>query len=456
MEGIGAEPIDFKKLLAKVKATTRRLPISSGDDLVNFINGTVEGYKSARERLGLSQEERHECGVLEYVSGMEGFTQRQLEAFLIQCLTKYESKRIDPGSTVGAVGAQSIGEPGTQMTLKTFHFAGVASMNVTLGVPRIKEIINGAKNISTPIMKVTLDVDNDAKAARIIKGRLERTTLGEIAHHIKVVFKPGAPGTGNVHGQASISIRLDMAAVDALQLGLDGHVVKQAILNHPRIKLKEEHVRAVAEDKVIVYPPDIGRQQMLFTMEALIAVLPKVIVVGIPTAIRAVMSKDAKTSKHALLVEGTNFQAVMATGGVDGRLTVTNHVWEIEKYLGIEAARATIMSEIVNVMGSHGMSIDARHTMLLADCMTYKGEVLGITRFGIAKMKDSVLHTASFEKTADHLFDAAIHGRCDDVVGVSESIIMGMPMPVGTGLFKLRHNVIHQPVDQRRLPMLTY
>lgn len=113
------------------------------------------------------------------------------------------------------------------------------------------------------------------------------------------------------------------------------------------------------------------------------------------------------------------------------------------------------MSEIKGVMGAHGMSIDDRHTMLLADCMTYKGEVLGITRFGIAKMKDSVLHTASFEKTADHLFDAAIHGRVDDVTGVSESIIMGIPMPTGTGLFKLRHDVgeLRQP-PPRPLPAL--
>lgn len=95
------------------------------------------------------------------------------------------------GSTVGAVGAQSIGEPGTQMTLKTFHFAGVASMNVTLGVPRIKEIINGAKNISTPIMKVALAVDRDVVAARLVKGRLERTTLGQVAASMGIVFKPG-------------------------------------------------------------------------------------------------------------------------------------------------------------------------------------------------------------------------------------------------------------------------
>lgn len=92
------------------------------------------------------------------------------------------------GSTVGAVGAQSIGEPGTQMTLKTFHFAGVASMNVTLGVPRIKEIINAAKAISTPIISCKLVTSDNEASARIVKGRLEKTMLGDVGHHHIVRF----------------------------------------------------------------------------------------------------------------------------------------------------------------------------------------------------------------------------------------------------------------------------
>jgi DNA-directed RNA polymerase beta' subunit len=88
------------------------------------------------------------------------------------------------GSTVGAVGAQSIGEPGTQMTLKTFHFAGVASMNVTLGVPRIKEIINAAKSISTPIISCKLVASDSEASARIVKGRLEKTLLGGVGFYL--------------------------------------------------------------------------------------------------------------------------------------------------------------------------------------------------------------------------------------------------------------------------------
>lgn len=126
-------------------------------------------------------------------------TEDQLCTFLDICWTKYVKAKIEPGktdsmsceavksytstgSTVGAVGAQSIGEPGTQMTLKTFHFAGVASMNVTLGVPRIKEIINAAKAISTPIISCKLVTSDSEASARIVKGRLEKTLLGDVSN----------------------------------------------------------------------------------------------------------------------------------------------------------------------------------------------------------------------------------------------------------------------------------
>ncbi|KAG9744206.1 beta and beta-prime subunits of DNA dependent RNA-polymerase, partial [Aureobasidium melanogenum] len=103
--------------------------------------------------------------------------------------------------------------------------------------------------------------------------------------------------------------------------------------------------------------------------------------------------------------------------------------------LGIEAARSTIIAEISSVMG--GMDIDPRHMQLLADVMTYKGDVLGITRFGLAKMRDSVLQLASFEKTPDHLFNAAVGMKRDRIEGVSECIIMGQSMSIGTGAMKV-------------------
>lgn len=157
---------------------------------------------------------------------------------------------------------------------------------------------------------------------------------------------------------------------------------------------------------------------------------------------RCVIEADEKHGKSfKLVVEGTDLLGVLATPGVNASRVVSNNALEIARVLGIEAARGSIISEILITMAEHGIGLDHRHVMLLADLMTYRGEVLGITRNGLAKMKESVLMLASFEKTMDHLFDAAYFGQEDQICGVSECIIMGVPMNIGTGLFKLMHRV---------------
>lgn len=414
--------------------------------MAEFLQKQVRCVRAARERLGLPPDSRGDRS-LERLVWPEGVTAAELRDFIQQCIRRYERKRIDPGATVGAFGAQSIGEPGTQMTLKTFHFAGVASMNITLGVPRIKEIINAAKTISTPLMEVSLVIDTSVQTARIVKGRLERTTLGQVARSLRVVLSPTA---------AHVAVRLDMETIAALQLDVDADTVKHSITQTPKLKVKAEHIKVLGSSRLEVRPPPDAKQPLFFVLQQLVTALPSVIVQGIATVERAVIN-DKGGGKYNLLVEGTNLLAVMGTPGIDGTRTKTNHVMEVQSTLGIEAARSTIMYEIQYTMSSHGMSIDARHTMLLADCMTYKGEVLGITRFGIAKMKDSVLMLASFEKTTDHLFDAALHGRIDDINGVSESIIMGIPMPTGTGLFKLLQKAkLEREITPKPPPLLSY
>ncbi|KAF8876261.1 hypothetical protein BD779DRAFT_1560988 [Infundibulicybe gibba] len=349
-------------------------------------------------------------------------TEKQLKTFLSICWVKYVKARIEPGSTVGAVGAQSIGEPGTQMTLKTFHFAGVASMNVTLGVPRIKEIINAAKVISTPIISCKLVTSNSEASARIVKGRLEKTLLGDVASVLEEAWAPE---------YTYIGIIVDGAAIQKLQLELTLDDIKWAIVAAKKLKIKQESITVIPrKNRLRIY---IDSQDKYYRLRELKRNLPDVVVKGVPTIQRAIINikekDDAKGQKgdKELLVEGYGLQKCMITEGVVGEHTSSNHVIEVAQVLGIEAARRTIINEIQYTMKSHDMIIDPRHVMLLGDVMSYKGEVLGITRFGVAKMKDSVLMLASFEKTTDHLFDASAFGKNDSIAGVSESIIMGNP-----------------------------
>ncbi len=416
--------------------------------LVEFLEGVETKLRMSRDRLKLGMDRRGEPQLERLVKPV-GFSKPQLRAFVKMCQRRHREKIVDPGSTVGAFGAQSIGEPGTQMTLKTFHFAGVASMNVTLGVPRIKEIINASRNIATPLIMAELeplapgeDTFEDVKTkASFLKGQLERTTLKEVASEIYTEYCSDGP---------VMKVRLNREIIDKLCIpNLDGSWLRDKVAETPKIKVKADQIttydHGIDINPVPTKDPAKGekKKDADVVLEHLRNAVPNVVVAGIPTIPRALVSyppsdrKEFKDAKLVLYVEGTGMLDVMGVDGIQGTTVRNNNVMEVVSVLGIEAARASIIKEIQYTMGQHGMTIDARHTMLLADCMTNRGEVLGITRFGIAKMKESVLMLASFEKTTDHLFDAALHGRQDLVTGVSESIIMGIPMPTGTGMFKL-------------------
>lgn len=411
-----------------------------------FIKRKAQELAAARSRLGLPEGwKSHEKTVAQRfkphkvaVDRFAKLSQATLTAFVKSCLQKYKRAQTEPGHAVGAVGAQSIGEPGTQMTLKTFHFAGVAGMSITQGVPRIKEIINASVNISTPIISCELNTDNDVIAARIVKGRIEKTYLRDIVKYIEV----------NWNGEESfIDIKTDRRTIDKLQLDITPTDIKNAIVKHRKLRIKSEDVKVQNPRRVRVHIKSttnpnskVQKTQAKEDHEVYVRVmnterlLPEVTVTGYPFATRAIIKTD-QNGKNALLVEGYGLQACMNTLGVAGLWTKTNSVMETAQVLGIEAARTTIVTEINAVMGD--MDIDPRHMQLLADVMTYKGEVLGITRFGLSKMRDSVLQLASFEKTPDHLFEAAAKMKTDRIEGVSECIILGQTMNLGTGGFQV-------------------
>lgn len=408
------------------------------EELRNYINQYCKQHNNIvspiREHINLVQTKQEKNEWKKLIDNCSSITKSQLKIFFDFVSNVYEQAMTEPGEAVGAVAAQSIGEPGTQMTLKTFHFAGVASMNITLGVPRIIEIINATRNINTPIISAQLINNSSDIAARIVKGRVEKTTLGQVCEFIHEVYDLGV---------CYFHIKLDTNLLSAMQLEISDESVRESILAAKEMKNWDESmIKVVAQSELRVYPYQTDRENRSYCMQYLKMTLPNILVSGIPSISRAVITrKQNNESEIEMLAEGTNLLAVMGVPGVDGIHTKSNNILEIEDTLGIEAARSTIMSEINYTMKNYGMSIDYRHMMLLGDVMTYKGEVMGITRHGIAKMKDSVLVLASFEKTPDHLFDAGVHSRTDYIQGVSECIIMGVPIGLGTGLFELIQDV---------------
>merc|ERR1712059_48492 len=259
---------------------------------------------------------------------------------------------------------------------------------------------------------------------------IEKTSLGEVSEYIE---------EGMLPDDCFLLIKLAVDRIKLLKLEVSAESIRWSICTS-KLKIKPDKCVLVGESLIKVKPSVSAKSTLYYQLQLIREKLPAVIIKGLPTVSRAVMHLDeAKNGpkKYKLYVEGDNLREVIATTGVDWIHTTSNNTLEVANTLGIEAARKTIISEIKYTMESHGMSIDGRHIMLLADLMTCRGEVLGITRHGLAKMKESVLMLASFEKTSDHLFDAAYFGQKDVIRGVSECIIMGIPIKVGSGLVKL-------------------
>lgn len=410
-------------------------------EIEGFVGDLIGKLSKLREKVGLDGPLEEQPTAKDHINRTVKVSVSTLRLFIKMCIEKYQRAHVEPGHSVGAVGAQSIGEPGTQMTLKTFHFAGVAGMSITQGVPRIKEIINASKTISTPVIACPLLNNEKMEAARIVKARIEKTFLSDILKCMEDEWRTS---------EASVVLYIDRQALHDMHLGIGMGDIARAICAQKKLKIEKDDL-LISGDRISirvargqwtgskkpVVPKGVvvdDSGDMYIRSNFLLRGLPSIPISGYPDATRAIIeTTDQGTNR--VLVEGYGLRACMTTEGVVGTKTRTNNVMECNEVLGIEAARTTIADEIQEVMGY--MGIDPRHMELLADAMTFKGEVLGITRFGLSKMRDSVLHLASFEKTPDHLFDAAGGMKTDQIEGVSEGIIMGQTMSVGTGAFKV-------------------
>ncbi|KAK7517511.1 hypothetical protein IWZ03DRAFT_173824 [Phyllosticta citriasiana] len=458
------ESVDQKESQRAFFDEVQKFIFGKADTLENLLTRFME-IQNDEEQKGRGAAD--DDGFANIINGVAKVSRRCLDYFLELCLTKHGQSHVQPGHAVGAVGAQSIGEPGTQMTLKTFHFAGVAGMSITQGVPRIKEIINASKVISTPIIDCELENGKDELAARVVKGRIEKTFLKDIIYYIEDVWYDNG---------CYLNMRIDLDTVNALGLDLTTNDLQKAILGEKKLKIGSEggtiefnnlHLRVHVPDLTSPNSTDAapkarkaaasrsGKKPLtddayFSRIQFLKRALPEIAVSGYPDAARAVIKKsDDAEEKIRLFVEGYGLRQIMGTPGLKGVHCKTNSVLECFDVLGIEAARSTIINEIASVMGN--MDIDPRHMQLLADTMTYKGDILGITRFGLAKMRDSVLQLASFEKTPDHLFEAGARGKSDGIKGVSECIILGQTMGIGTGGFKVvrRLNLQREEVGRK-------
>ncbi|KAI0042209.1 beta and beta-prime subunits of DNA dependent RNA-polymerase [Auriscalpium vulgare] len=415
--------------------------------------------------------------------------------------TKFNQSIVNPGEMCGTLAAQSIGEPATQMTLNTFHYAGVSSKNVTLGVPRLKEIINVATNIKTPSLSVYLEPElaRDAVLAKNVQQELAYTSLRTVTAAVEIHYDPDP--TSTLIEEDAVFVEAFFAIPDEeaeSKLHLQSPWLLRLVLDRAKMidrKLTMEFVAGkIAEsfktDLFVIWSEDNSEklvircrvlggadkdedgmgtvEEDIFLRQLENTMLNSVSLRGVKGIQRVFLLEhdkitineggtiEARREKEWVLeTDGVNLKAVMCLDGVDFARTYSNSCVEVFNVLGIEAARGAIMKELRGVIEFDGSYVNYRHLALLCDLMTHRGILMAITRHGINRADTGALMRSSFEETVEILMEAAAVGERDDCHGIAENVMFGQMAPMGTGAFDVALDIdmLKDVIVDHRLPM---
>lgn len=421
-----------------------------------------------------------------YVSEEFRLSAEAFEWLIGEIETRFQQAQANPGEMVGALAAQSLGEPATQMTLNTFHFAGVSSKNVTLGVPRLKEIINISKKPKAPSLTVFLTggAARDAEKAKNVLCRLEHTTLRKVTANTAIYYDPDPQRTVISEDQEFVNVYYEMPDFDPtrispwlLRIELDRKRMTDKKLTMEQIAEKinvgfGEDLNCIFNDdnadKLVLRIRIMNNEENKFQDEDEAVdkmeddmflrcieanMLSDMTLQGIEAIGKVYMHLPQTDSKKRIVItetgefkaigewlletDGTSMMKVLSERDVDPIRTSSNDICEIFQVLGIEAVRKSVEKEMNAVLQFYGLYVNYRHLALLCDVMTAKGHLMAITRHGINRQDTGALMRCSFEETVDVLMDAAAHAESDPMRGVSENIIMGQLPKMGTGCFDL-------------------
>ncbi|GER30894.1 DNA-directed RNA polymerase [Striga asiatica] len=476
------------EIVEAVDNLEEKLKVVNGDDYLSmeaqknatlFFNILLRSALASKRVL---KEYRLSREAFEWVLG-------EIESRFVQSL-------VSPGEMIGCIAAQSIGEPATQMTLNTFHYAGVSAKNVTLGVPRLREIINVAKNIRTPSLSVYLrpEAAKTKERAKDVQCALEYTTLSCVTRATEVWYDPD-PTTTVIEEDAEFvrsyyempdeEVDSDRVSPWVLRVELDREMMVDKKLSMADVA--EKIILEFGDDLTCIFNDDNAEKLILrvrlsndeddgneahedddvFMMKIESNILTKMALRGVP-GVSKVFMRNCKVngfdkgeggfvvgSEWVLDTEGVNLLAAMSHEDVDPTRTRSNHLVEIIEVLGIEAVRRALLDELRAVISFDGSYVNYRHLAILCDTMTHQGHLTAITRHGFNRNETGPMMRCSFEETVDILLQAAVYGEMDLLGGVSESIMLGQLAPVGTGscgLF-LNESILERAVE---IPLPSY
>ncbi|MFB6470638.1 MAG: DNA-directed RNA polymerase subunit A'' [Vulcanisaeta sp. AZ3] len=346
----------------------------------------------------------------------KSITREQLTNLIRVLINEYYKMIIDPGEAIGMVTAQSVGEPSTQMILRTFHFAGLREFSMALGLPRMIELVDARRKPSVPMMTIYLDEEHrkDPSKAQEIAYKIQLTTIESVASSVEIDY---------INSQ--IMIEIDENELKQRGLSMDDvrKVLERIRGRGAQVDIEDNKITITLENADIIKLRRI-RDKIMQTRLAGIKNVRK-------TIVRFV------NGEWIIETEGTNLESVLTIDGVDYKRTISNDIHEVTDVLGIEAARTVIMREMKKVLDQQGLDADIRHLMLISDVMTWTGRVRQVGRHGVVGEKESPLARAAFEVTVKNLVEASIKGESDQFRGVVESVLAGKYIPIGTGIVQL-------------------
>ena len=337
-----------------------------------------------------------------------------------KALELYDKAKVEPGQAVGVVTAQSIGEPGTQMTLRTFHFAGIRERNVTLGLPRLIELVDARKKPVTPTMDIYLEENHKKSKEKAIK--VAREIL-----HTKISALISSTET-----DYSTKIKLNLNTDKLKERACTIADVEEALQSSK----KKFEIETSGNSITLTLSEESDAQTILAMRNKILGTKVK----GVADVERVTIVQQG--DEWVIQTSGSNIAKVFEIDGVDKRNIRTNNVFEIASTLGIEAARNALINELSSTLEDQGLEVDLRYLMLVADLMCSRGYMQQIGRHGIAGTKTSVLARAAFEITVPTIAEAALAGEVEHLKGVTENVIVGGNIPVGTGTVDLYMRVV--------------
>jgi len=348
---------------------------------------------------------------IENIAKEKKLTPAKKEKLIKRVAEEYKKGAFEPGEAFGIIAAQSISEPATQMTMRTYHFVGTAGIQVTLGLPRLVEIFDAKREPSNVVMTLLLEKEyNTEKGAKEVAELITEKCLKNYIETISLDLT-----------DKKIKIKLRKCTSKT----------EEMIFELITKKFKTQKVKQLKESISVTLKPDS-------TVRDLQKIKKKILelhVEGIPTVKDLIIVKQG--NDWVIKASGVNFKEIMKFNQIDKMRSYTNNIYEMLDVFGIEAARSIMIKEIKDTLKQQGLDIDDRYTKLVTDMMTFTGEIQAIGRYGVAGKKSSVLVRAGFEETVQHLVKSSVANETDHFNSLFNNVMVNQQIPAGTGMFDL-------------------